>query len=695
MAKAHLVPAIFSSLHRLSAYVFLKIIPTTIGPLVLPVFYVAYLISLVLCPAADSPTPAITAPVQTSQDTKEANGDAKNIKEEKPLPPPPVTQPKQPSLVPSLLFSLKTRNWLPNALNVAINTILFAACVDLTLNPVFYPETDVAFARVGAVYPDAAKITVRFPSSEVTQQDVRILYREADSPLNGWKDGPVLSVSEEFDWVNTTRLKNLWPETVYEYTFSDMNRTLVDDAVPQRFQTFPDARFNSGSHFKFLVSSCITPNFPYKGPQERLMIKGFDLLAKYLTHEEESTEEAVNMTGSVSNTTTADEPVAEQNATVPEVAEEQVPLVAPESAPSASSVISNLYKFMLFLGDFVYADVPFYYGDDKDAYLRLYRRNYASPSFQKVYRNLPVFYAYDDHEIFNNYGGEGIDVAPYANATNGFSLYNGDANYDPTVQGDHYYNFSYGDTAFFVFDTRRYRSNIDTTAPQDRTMLGPVQLEAFHNWLARVNQTATFKFVVSSVPFTSLWGHDAQLDSWAAFAREKNQVLKALQSVPNVVILSGDRHEFAVIEYAVPQHSEDKKGYVVREYSASPLNMFYIPFVKTLRMESEDVVVRRWNETRLTEEGPVVEEKTELVPKERVLQYIPVGNVKWSSIEVDTRNQSHPVLRLEAVIDGKTAYQLETIGTPVNHNNGKALISVPLGLKHFLGKLGFQSKRWF
>lgn len=45
-------------------------------------------------------------------------------------------------------------------------------------------------------------------------------------------------------------------------------------------------------------------------------------------------------------------------------------------------------EFMLFLGDFVYADVPHYFGDSLDAYRRLYRRNYQIPSFRRVYERL-------------------------------------------------------------------------------------------------------------------------------------------------------------------------------------------------------------------------------------------------------------------------------------------------------------------
>ncbi len=45
-------------------------------------------------------------------------------------------------------------------------------------------------------------------------------------------------------------------------------------------------------------------------------------------------------------------------------------------------------EFGLFLGDFVYADVPLNVGMSKEAYTRLYRRNYASGSFRQVYQKL-------------------------------------------------------------------------------------------------------------------------------------------------------------------------------------------------------------------------------------------------------------------------------------------------------------------
>jgi alkaline phosphatase D len=43
---------------------------------------------------------------------------------------------------------------------------------------------------------------------------------------------------------------------------------------------------------------------------------------------------------------------------------------------------------MLFLGDFVYVDVPVYAGPTKEDYRRMYRRNYISDDFRDVYEHL-------------------------------------------------------------------------------------------------------------------------------------------------------------------------------------------------------------------------------------------------------------------------------------------------------------------
>ena len=191
---------------------------------------------------------------------------------------------------------------------------------------------------------------------------------------------------------------------------------------------------------------------------------------------------------------------------------------------------------MLFLGDFIYADVPFYAGQDQESYRRLYRRNYQSPSFRKVYETLrklfytsftilrltytiAIFFTYDDHEvrapikkiwnpdlhpsqIINNYEGNSNDSkTPFPGASSAFETYSANANYDSPSDNVYYYDFRYGDIAFFVMDTRRYRSE-KSEDPLTRTMLGETQLNALNDWLARVSSILTnFNlFQVAHVP---------------------------------------------------------------------------------------------------------------------------------------------------------------------------------------------------
>lgn len=66
----------------------------------------------------------------------------------------------------------------------------------------------------------------------------------------------------------------------------------------------------------------------------------------------------------------------------------------------------------------------------------------------------------------------------------------------------------------------------------------------------KVNSTAAFKFVISSVPVSALWGGlNGQVDTWVGAVKERRTFLDLLEYIPNVIIISGDRHEFAAVEY--------------------------------------------------------------------------------------------------------------------------------------------------
>jgi alkaline phosphatase D len=101
-------------------------------------------------------------------------------------------------------------------MNLLLNTLLLLGVVDFVVQPLFDSASDVTFTRVGAVYPDSAKIVVRYPEFNATEHRVRIVWREARSSYDKWRNGPVLKLNDESDWVNTGLLSGLWPSTDYE-----------------------------------------------------------------------------------------------------------------------------------------------------------------------------------------------------------------------------------------------------------------------------------------------------------------------------------------------------------------------------------------------------------------------------------------------------------------------------------------------
>jgi alkaline phosphatase D len=187
---------------------------------------------------------------------------------------------------------------------------------------------------------------------------------------------------------------------------------------PIPFRTFPDPRIPTGNHFRFVVSSCVTPNFPYT-PFRGRTIKGFDLLAEYLWP---SKKEAAQDSAALSKIIAGDEVLEHER----EFESLNIENGGPASSDAVSSDVPSAPSntgsgngttlsepqavvgadFMLFLGDFIYADVPIWWGDgeykfgrlhlrlvqlfysDKETYRRFYRRNYNSPSFRKIYEKL-------------------------------------------------------------------------------------------------------------------------------------------------------------------------------------------------------------------------------------------------------------------------------------------------------------------
>ena len=131
------------------------------------------------------------------------------------------------------------------------------------------------------------------------------------------------------------------------------------------------------------------------------------------------------------------------------------------------------------------------------------------------------------------------------------------------------------------------------------SMLGMAQLFSLLTWLAQPPPPGVhWKFVVSSVPFTRNW-RDAPgtMDTWSGYVHERNIILRhmwkasAEQSV-GIVVLSGDRHEFAATAMSPPRDSGWPSQATVHEFSCSPLNMFYLPIRTYVQDDPEDVCLK-------------------------------------------------------------------------------------------------------
>lgn len=420
--------------------------------------------------------------------------------------------------------------------------------------------------------------------------------------------------------------------------------------------------------FRFITSSCVKPDFPYNPSQFVLWSWLLRLLpspALYLP--------ADWVTPQISNSW------AKRNV-IPGFDMIYDRYIKDRPEPSV--------RFLLSLGDLIYADVPRYGGPKIDTYTRLWRNLFASPSFKRVFEKIPTFGPLDDHEIKNNAAGqltEGTAVGEaFAPALQAWSQYFGSVGPDPLSPGKHYSAFRYGnEAAFFNFDTRTQRTpSTGYTGEEESdlqfvpgseeeglppTVLGQEQKDDFIRWLRAVNNTATFKIVVSSVPFSTLFARstldvDARMDSWAAYLSERSELMRELEYVKNVLIISGDRHQFLATSL---RSGEDPNmdRYTVTELCVGPLNMFALP-----------ISIGESSET------------------DKLLKHIPLGQQKWADVVVDTRRVMEPQLRIKVYVDGEVAWKVKLVGEPVAL---KAVKTVGGIAKSFLELLNWRPRRWF
>lgn len=142
-------------------------------------------------------------------------------------------------LITSIAFGAPSPSRFLNRIAFFINLLLLSAVLDAVWTPIIaMNETDLAFARVGAVDHHSVKISARIPPERLLSPHglvennntsiegllpvdefigAKVVYRPT-KPLGKWIPGGDLIVSEDNDWTGLLRLDDLWASTEYECT---------------------------------------------------------------------------------------------------------------------------------------------------------------------------------------------------------------------------------------------------------------------------------------------------------------------------------------------------------------------------------------------------------------------------------------------------------------------------------------------
>ncbi|QPG96538.1 hypothetical protein C2857_004494 [Epichloe festucae Fl1] len=442
----------------------------------------------------------------------------------------------------------------------------------------FNTAEDLSFVRLGYVSPSEARFLIREPDPAqlpVTLQ-IRVKGTEPLFEDAAWQmAADVKLTSNETDFTKAIIVPLKYSDQRW-YEWKTSNNHTGEFLTPPKPGSMPTT--NDGK-FTFLSTSCILPRFPYNPLDHALAIPGLRHLAKKL--------------------------------------------------PDLRA------QFMLFLGDFIYVDVPQRFGKSTEEYRMQYRQVYASPDWAPVAQNLSWVHVLDDHEISNDWSSNSTGV--YNAAVGPWHTYQADVNPPTAVMAGTrsqrrkdatWYEFVQGPASFFLLDTRSYRSsNNEPFDEKSKTMLGADQLADFLAWLARPEPRGVkWKFVASSVPFTKNWPVNVK-DTWGGFLFERKKILEGMWDAGargnTVVVLSGDRHEFAATKFPPPPESKWSESAAAYEFSTSPLNQFASPIPTYKQVDDEDVK----------------------------LEYIPFGRSKFGSFTIENVD-GQSTLQYRLYIDG-------------------------------------------
>lgn len=507
----------------------------------------------------------------------------------------------------SLLMGLpSTTSSAATLITMMINVIITIFTLDFVLRGTFYPTAEVTFSRVGYVSPTSAKVLVREPRPEMLP-----LHFSYQKIIDGHEEanleaGILYMLGNSTDYTYPFTLDNLESSTQYRYSLSNN--------LTGEFITAPDPDSPDSSRLTFLTSSCIKPNFPYNPLRHPLRIPGVETLSRAVA---------------------------------------KFPSIARPA-------------FMLFLGDFIYIDVPMRFGSSVSHYRNEYHKVYSSPSWQASPvppANIPWIHTLDDHEIANDWAS-GNATDPFPAAVDPYHHYHVSVN--PPIPKEPYsipsnttyFSFTNGPASFFLLDTRAYRSQ---PSMENSTMLGSAQLQSLLAYISRPEpEGVKWKIISSSVPFTKNWKVGTP-DTWGGFLGERRTVFEAMWKAERelgvrIILLSGDRHEFGATRFPDPALSAAPDfletftgaGRGIHEFCVGPLSQFYFPARSYRQDDNEDVAVK----------------------------YSPIGNFKFGAISIHTEGEGNlqsSILTYTLYVDGEAVWKY-VLSTPMEQiQEGKLL----------------------
>lgn len=275
------------------------------------------------------------------------------------------------------------------------------------------------------------------------------------------------------------------------------------------------------------------------------------------------------------------------------------PAFGPQMDPFSKARLHNP-AFILFLGDFIYADDPMYIGATTQAYEIKYRQAMASKPYQENSYLLPMVNMYDDHEIVDNFDANETPFdfcwplltvkssrcygsnQMYTSAMTAYEKFLHSTNPRlgtsrlglPPPNGIpstiYFFDFVHADTAFFVADARGYRqSNKMHYKDPAKVYLGEIQLQYLFSWLlaAQASPDVIFKFIAFGDPVTNfIYPEKLGCDGYSQFQVERERLFNFItdNGITNVHILTGDLH--------VPFVAEIRPG--LFEFGSSPMSSF-------------------------------------------------------------------------------------------------------------------------